>query len=161
MLMASEQQNQGRARAVWAHVCKKIVAGRGLLPGPESVFLSNTGKWIVQGDQARVFTGKGCLDGEQQGQGTQEDCSAKWLASCFCGNGVSFLVVSDQSFWPKGPPWWHTHHSAKMASSEEVSRKMLGHMDLCFLSPFNISWIIPVGGSVLVPRSFPGPPVVK
>ena len=28
----------------------------------------------------REFIGKGCLGGEQQGKGTQENCSATWLA---------------------------------------------------------------------------------
>ena len=41
----------------------------GLLPGPENGLLSNTQKWIVQGDtyadKARDFIGKGCLAGEQ------------------------------------------------------------------------------------------------
>ena len=53
------------------------------LPGPESGLMSNTQKWIVWGDTpaetARDFTGKGCLGEEQEGQGTQEDCSATWL----------------------------------------------------------------------------------
>ena len=31
-------------------------------------------------DKARDFTGKGCPGGEQEGEGTQEDCSATWLA---------------------------------------------------------------------------------
>ena len=31
-------------------------------------------------DKARDFIGKGHLGGEQQGKGTQEDCSAVWLA---------------------------------------------------------------------------------
>ena len=39
------------------------------LPGPETGLLSNTQKWIVQGDtcadKARDFIGKGHLGGEQ------------------------------------------------------------------------------------------------
>ena len=31
-------------------------------------------------DEARGFIGKGRLGGEQEGKGTQEDCSALWLA---------------------------------------------------------------------------------
>ena len=54
------------------------------LPRPKSGLLSNTRKWIAQGDtyadKARDFIGKGCRDWEQQGKGTQENCSAKWLA---------------------------------------------------------------------------------
>ena len=31
-------------------------------------------------DKARDFIGKGCLGREQEGKGTQKDCSAMWLA---------------------------------------------------------------------------------
>ena len=61
------------------------IAGRqgGPLPGPESGLLSNTRKWIVRedtrADRTRDSIGKGCLGGEKEGQGTQEDCSATWL----------------------------------------------------------------------------------
>ena len=56
----------------------------GPLPGPETGLLSNTQKWIVRGDtcadKARDFIGKGRPGGEQEGKGTQENCSAMWLA---------------------------------------------------------------------------------
>ena len=39
-------------------------------------------------DKARDFIGKGHLGGEQQGKGTQEHCSATWLA------GSRFMVVA-------------------------------------------------------------------
>ena len=56
----------------------------GPLPGPESGLLSNTQKWIVWGDthidKARGFIGKGSPGGDQQGKGTQENCSATWFA---------------------------------------------------------------------------------
>ena len=61
------------------------IAGRqgGPLSGPESGLLSNTRKWIVQedtrADRTRDSIGKGCLSGEKEGKGTQEDCSATWL----------------------------------------------------------------------------------
>ena len=54
------------------------------LPGPETGLLSNTRKLIVRGDtytdKARDFIGKGNPGGEQQGKGTQKNCSATWLA---------------------------------------------------------------------------------
>ena len=31
-------------------------------------------------DKARDFIGKGCLGGEQESKGTQENCSVTWLA---------------------------------------------------------------------------------
>ena len=47
-----------------------------------------------------------------------------------------------------------------MDSSEEDSGRVVGHTDWRLLSPFDPSRILPVGGSLLVPRSLPGPPVV-
>ena len=56
---------------------------RGPLPGPDTELLSNTQKRIVRGDactdKARDFIGKGHPGGEQEGKGTQENCSAAWL----------------------------------------------------------------------------------
>ena len=55
----------------------------GPLPGPKSGLLYNTWKWIVWGDthadKARDFIGKWCPGREQEGKGTQENCSAIWL----------------------------------------------------------------------------------
>ena len=55
----------------------------GPLPGPESGLLSNTQKLIVRGDtradKARDCIVKGRPGGEQQGKGTQENCSDTWL----------------------------------------------------------------------------------
>ena len=44
-------------------------------------------------DKARDFTGKGHPGGEQQGKGTQENCSAAWLT--FLG----FMVMGLVSEW--------------------------------------------------------------
>ena len=52
------------------------------------------------------------------------------------------------------------YHSAKMDSSEEDSGRLLGHTDWHPLSPFGLFFLVPVGESLLVPRSLPGPPVV-
>ena len=50
-------------------------------------------------DEARGFIGKGRLGGEQEGKGTQEDCSAAWLAvSGFMVMGlVSGLSLANHS----------------------------------------------------------------
>ena len=75
----------------------------GPLPGPETGPLSNSQKWIVRGDtcadKARDFIGKGCPGGEQEGKGTQENCSVTWLAvSGFMVMGlVSRLSLADHS----------------------------------------------------------------
>ena len=47
-------------------------------------------------DKARDFIGKGHPGGEQQGKGTQENCSATWLA--FHGDGISLQDVFGQLF---------------------------------------------------------------
>ena len=44
-------------------------------------------------DEARGFIGKGRLGGEQEGKGTQEDCSAAWLAVS------GFMVMGLVSGW--------------------------------------------------------------
>ena len=83
----------------------KLLQEGGPLPGPESGLLSNTRKWIIWGDtradKARDFIGKGHPGGEQEGKGTQEDCSATWLAvsGIMVIGLISFRVVSGQSFW--------------------------------------------------------------
>ena len=52
--------------------------------------------------KAEAFTGKGCPDREQQGKGTQENCSAMWLAvSGFIGMGsLSTLSLASHLDWP-------------------------------------------------------------
>ena len=66
--------------------------------------------------------GKRCPGGEQQGKGTQENCSATWLAGLgFMGMGL----VSGLALAP-GPSWWHTHLSDKIDSSKKDSRRTYG-----------------------------------
>ena len=69
---------------IYASLSEVLLQEGGLLPGPKSGFFSNTWEWIVQGDtcteKARDFIGKGHPGREQQGKGTQENCSATWLA---------------------------------------------------------------------------------
>jgi len=93
--------------------------------------------------------------GEQQGEGTQEDCSATV-------SGFLVGLVSGH-LWPitltQGPSWWCAQHSAKMDSSEKDSEKLAGRMGWSLLSPFELSQILLVGGSLLVSRSLPGPHV--
>ena len=68
------------------------------LPGPETGLLSDTQKWIVRGDtcadKARDFIGNRHPGGEQEGKGTQENCSAEWLAVS------DFMVMGLVSGWP-------------------------------------------------------------
>ena len=71
----------------------------------------------------------------------------------FYGEGVSFQGVSGQSFW-------HLPGVAKMDSSEEDSRRLIGPRGWHLLA-FDLSRILPVGDSLLVPCSLPGPPVLR
>ena len=133
----------------------------GPLPGPKTGLLSNSQKWIVQGDtcadKASDFIGKRCLGGEQYGKGTQENCSAMWLTvSGFMvmelvsglslashSDSESFLVVH-ALFSQDGCQW-------------EGFWEMVGHV----VSPFDLFQTLPVAGGLLVPCSLPGLPVVK
>ena len=79
--------------------------------------------------------------------------------------GFMVMRLVSGFLWPiiltQGPSWWCTHHSAKVGSSEKDSEGLVGHMDWRLLSPFELSRILPVGGSLLVPHSLPGPPVAR
>ena len=48
-----------------------------------------------------------------------------------------------------------------MASSEEDSGWLVGHMDWSLLSPFDLSSIRPVGDILLVMHSLSGPAVLR
>ena len=139
----------------------RYVAGSGTTSRARKWALSNTWKWMIRGDtwadKARDFIGKECMGGEQQGKGTQESCSAVWLevlgfmvmglvSGLFLANHYdsrSFLVV-------------HTLLSHDRCQWEEFW-EVEGHM----ASPVDLSQTLPIGGSLLVPCSLPGPPVIK
>ena len=138
------------------------VAGRGTPSRAQNGLLSNTRKWIVWGDtytdKARDFIGKGHPGGEQQGKGTQEDSSVKWLAVS------GFMVIGFV------PGLFLTNHSnsesflvvhalfSQDGHQREGFWEVFGHV----VSLFDLFWTLPVGGgSLLVPCSLPGPPVVK
>ena len=74
----------------------------------------------------------------------------------FYGDGISFWVFSGPSL-TRSPSWWCTHCSAKIDASEKDSGRLVGHM----ASPLDLSQTRLVGGSLLVPCSFLGSPVVK
>ena len=79
---------------------------------------------------ARDFTGKGHPGGEQEGKGTQEDCSAMWLTV------LAFMVMGLVSRWSLANHFDSGSflvnsggmcHSAKMDSSED-SRRLIRHI---------------------------------
>ena len=82
---------------LWYPASNEIVAGRGTpLQGPKSgscVTLRNALSEETRADKARDFTGKGHPGGEQEGKGTQENCSATWLAV------LGFMVMGLVSRW--------------------------------------------------------------
>ena len=138
----------------------EIVAGRGTPPGPEAGLLSNTWKWIVQGDtcsdKARDFTGKGHPGREQEGKGTQEDCSATWLAVLgFMVMGLVSGLSSANHFDSESFLVFHALFSQD--GCQWGFWEVVGHV----VSPFDLSRTLPVGGGLLLPCSLSGPPVIK
>ena len=130
----------------------------GPLPGLETGLLSNTRKWIVRGDacadKAKDFIGKGHPGGEQGGEGTQQNCSVMWLAV------LGFMVMGLVSL---------ANHSDSesflvvhaLFSQDGCQREGFWEVVGQVVSPFDLSRTLPVGRGLLVPRSLPGPPVVK
>ena len=133
----------------------------GPLSGPETGLLSNTRKWIVRGDtcadKARDFSGKRHPGGEQESKGTQENCSATWLAvSGFMVMGlVSGLSLANHS---DSESFLVVH---TLFSQDGCQRDGFLEVVRHVVSPFDLSRILPVGGGLLVPCSLAGPPVVK
>ena len=73
--------------------------------------------------------GKRRSSGELQGKGTQENCSAAWLAASGYMATVRCLV----------------YFSTKRESSNKDSEKSAGHVEWCLLSPFDLPeffWLV-------------------
>ena len=129
------------------------------LPGPKGGLLSNTQKWILQGDihadQARDSIGKGPPGGEQEEKGTQEGRSATRLADS------GFMVMGPVSrFSGQSDSGFFVLVRALLSQNgcqQEGFWEAEGHVT----SPLDLSRILPVGSSLLVLRSLPGPPVIK
>ena len=73
--------------------------------------------------------------------------SQSWVLWCW--------VYFPGCLWPitltQGPSWRCAHCSAKMDSREKDLGRLVGHMGWSLFSPFDLSWILPVGGSLLDP----------
>ena len=126
------------------------------LPGSESMLLSNTRKWIVRGDtcadKARDFIGKGSLGRQQEGKGTQENCSATWLTV------LGFMVMGLVSGLSLAN---HSDSGSFLVAHASLSQdgcqwkgfwEVVGYM----VSPFDLT--LPIGGDLLVSCSLLGPP---
>ena len=76
----------------------------------------------------------------------------------FYGDGISFWVVSGQSFW-------HRSFLVVNASLNQDEFQQEGSWKVGstyrLASPFDLSWILVVAGGLSVLCSLPGPPVVK
>ena len=134
------------------------------LTGPKSELLSNTKKWMVQGDtrtdKAKDFIREGCLSGEQQGKGTQENCSATWLrVSAFMVMGlVSRLSLAN-----------HSDSGSSLVVPTSLSQDgfqregfwEVGRIYWLLPSPFGPSWTLSCYFLEVVPPSLPGPPIVR
>ena len=125
------------------------------LPGPETGLLSNTRKWIVWGDtcadKAWDFIGRGHLGGEQEGKGTQENCSVTWLAvSGFLVmglvSGLSLANNSDSESFLVVHTLFNQH-----GCQREGFWEVVWHV----VSPFGLSRMLLVGGGLLVTCSLP------
>ena len=86
--------------------------------GPLPGLMSNTWKGIVRGnacaDKAKDFIAKGSLGREQQGKGTQENCSVTWFPALgFMGMGlvpglsVATCLAQPMLGLAHGPFRWH------------------------------------------------------
>ena len=139
----------------------KLLQEGGSLPEPQIGLLSNTWKWIVRGDisadKARDFIGKAQPGGEQQGTGTQENRSAMWLAV------LGFMVIGLVSGWSLA-----NHSNSEFFLVVHASFSQNGcywegfwEVDRHVVSPFDLSWTLPVGGGLLIPYSLSGSPVIK
>lgn len=109
-------------------------------------------------DKARDFSGKGHPDQEQEGEGTQENSSAPWLAaSGFMAMGlVSMLSLASHLAQPilglvQGPSWWCPHLSAKMDSSTKDPGKLV--ISSLLLAPSQVLLVSLQGSTTFLSRA--------
>ena len=116
----------------------------GPLPGPQRGLLTNTWKWITQGDicddKARDFIGKGHLGGEQEGKGAQEDSPATWHTA------LGFMVTRLVSGLPLAS---HSDSGSFLVAHALLSQdgfqqggfqEVVGHVCFLWLFPNSSSW---------------------
>ena len=91
--------------------------------------------------QSKRFYWEGHLGGEQEGEGTQENCSAAWLTV----SGFMVMGLVSGGLWPiiliQSFAWWCRHRSAKMDASKRDSGKWMDTR--CLLSTFpKLFWLV-------------------
>ena len=128
----------------------------GPLSGLEKGLLSNTQKWIVRGgtraDKAKGVIGKGPPGQRAGGWGSPGELLCHVARSLrVYGDGVSFQVVSGQSF-DSGASWRRMQYLTEMDASEEDSGrwKDIWHLLLTFPKLF---WLVVPCGSMFLPRA--------
>ena len=114
----------------------------------------------TRADNTRDSAGKGCRGwGGAAGKGTQENCSATWLAVRFYGNGAHFQVVSGQSSC-LALPW--SGSGSFLVAHAPLSQDGFQHQGSwevgCLLPPVGPSLILLVSLQSST-RSLSGPPV--
>ena len=131
------------------------------LPGLGSGLLSNTQKWVVQGDtctdNAKDFIGKESqADSSRVREPRRTAETALVAVSGFMVMGlVSELSLANHSDSESFLVVHTLLHQDR--SQREGFWEVVGHA----VSPFNLSWTPPIGGGLLVPCSLPGHRVVK
>ena len=106
--------------------------------------------------EQEILSGKGTRV-ESRTKGTQENGSASWLAvSGFMVMGlVSGLSLANHSY---SESFLVVH---ALFSQDGCQREGFWEVVRQVVSPFDLSWTLPVGGGLLVPCSLAGPPVIK
>ena len=142
------------------------VAGRGIPSRPWEWALiyiseSNTQKWIVQREHmcwlSTRFYWEGVLQRRATGWGTQENCSATRLTV------LDFLVIGLVSGLSLAN---HSDSESFLVvhtlfSRDGCQREGFWEVVRHVVSPFDLAWILLIGGGLLVLCSSPGPPVIK
>ena len=103
-----------------------------------------------------ILLGKGARGGEQEGKGTQENCSATWFAV----SGFMVMGLVSRSSLTKhsdSESFLVAHALLILDGCQRGFWEVVGHM----VSPFDLSQTLLVGGGLLVPCSLLGPPVIK
>ena len=123
----------------------------GPLPGPETGLLPNTQKWIV--GETHVLTKQEILLGKGTGVESSRVKEPRRIALPLAH---SFQVVFSQSSDSESFLVVHALFSQD-GCQQEGFWAVVAHV----VSPFDLSWTLPVGGGSIAPCSLPGPPVVK
>ena len=94
---------------------------------------------------------------ERQGRGTRENCSVTWLVvSVFMVMGFVFGLSLANRSDSESFLVVHTFFSQDRCQLERFW-EVVEHV----VSPFDLSWTLPVGGGLLVLCSLPGTPIIK